>query len=84
MYKAEIGDVVTGTDDDGQPRIGRVAAAMEFPAGMPPSTVIVATPEGDWRVDPARLRVVRPNFVQETWNAIGHQGPHPWAGSEHN
>lgn len=77
--KAEIGDIVTWTEPDGRVHIGRVAAAIEVPpAYEPPAMVSVATPEGDYRVVTKRLRVVRPNFVQETWNNLGHAGQNPW------
>ena len=74
--RADVGDIVTFSAG-GRRHIGRVAAAMEFPAGTPPETVIVATPTGDARVRVADLRVIRPNFVAETWANLGYDGPMP-------
>lgn len=68
---ATVGDIVTWTSKAGRTRIGRVAAALEYPAGTPAKTVTVATTEGDFVLEPEELRVVRPNFVQETRNAAG-------------
>ena len=83
--RAEVGDIVTFTDPAGRAHIGRVAASLELPPDYAPSTrVSVATPDGDFTVDVTALRVVRPNFVQETWNALGHDGPAPWAAGGHS
>ena len=79
MYKAEIGDIVTWTDADGHAYIGRVAAVLELPPDYaPPRIVTVSTPDGDRQVERKALRAVRPNFVQETWNALGRHGQNPW------
>jgi uncharacterized protein YijF (DUF1287 family) len=79
MLKAEVGDIVTWTTTDGRAHIGRVAAALELPPEFkPPRTVTVSSPDGDFLVERNILRVVRPNFVQETWNAIGRHGQNPW------
>jgi hypothetical protein len=83
MLQAEIGDIVTWTDPTGRAHIGRVAAVLEIPPDYAaPRRLTVATPEGGYLVERDSLRVVRPNFVQETWNALGHSGLNPWGWPE--
>jgi hypothetical protein len=79
MIRAEVGDIVTWRDPAGVTRIGRVAASIELPPDYAPArTVTVTTLEGDYPVETLSLRVLRPNFVQETWHALGYAGRPPW------